>query len=376
MSKSENQKNYSSSATHQSVQKSSTLNRKYVSRPTIRIEIDKIKEEAHAAPAVLAEESIPVEVDEPSIVPEEPLRSILQTPPENIIIERTKQIEIVDAFSEPEEDKIEDDVKNTTDIDVAEPADSPDLPPETHPYQRIIDEVAIKNSVSADADGETVPPPTPRELKNEAIKKALHQLDEQREEDAAVSKVIASEKKQARSEKHAKKQSKSKHTLSDSFKKNKRHSSVSKFILAFATSAACIGILGYFVSLNMPSISVRVAAMQTGIEAAYPSYVPRDYQLSGVSTGDNNTVTINFSGKDSDAFYISEEKSSWDSNALLNNYVKSEWGEDYTTLREQGVTIYIHNSDATWVNGGILYKLKTTGGSLSKKLIKNLALSL
>ena len=99
MSKSENQKNYSSSATHQSVQKSSTLNRKYVSRPTIRIEIDKIKEEAHAAPAVLAEESIPVEVDEPSIVPEEPLRSILQTPPENIIIERTKQIEIVDAFS-------------------------------------------------------------------------------------------------------------------------------------------------------------------------------------------------------------------------------------------------------------------------------------
>ena len=126
----------------------------------------------------------------------------------------------------------------------------------------------------------------------------------------------------------------------------------------------------------MPSISVRVAAMQTGIEASYPTYVPRDYQLSGVSTGDNSTVTLNFSGKDNDSFYITEEKSSWDSNALLNNYVKSEWDEDYTAVREQGVTLYIHNSDAVWVNGGILYKLKAVHGVLSKKVIKNIALSL
>ena len=376
--KSEHRKNNSSSAAHKkSTQKSYTLNRKYVSRPTIRIEI-----EQQPAASVDAESPVNVEIDaevtEPidvksttqfHIESEEPLRSILENPPENNIIERTEQIKITDAFSEPEEDRLE---------DAKAPADDvPDTPPEIHPYQKIIDDVATKNITNpADTDGETVPTPTPRELKNEAIKKALRSLDEQREEAAAVSKVIASEKKQARAEKQAKKQSKSKRTLSDSFKKEKRHSSFSKFVLAFATSAACIGILGYFVSLNMPSISVRVAAMQTGIEASYPTYVPRNYQLSGVSTSDNSTVTINFSGKDSDAFYITEEKSSWDSNALLNNYVKPEWGEDYTTLREQGITLYIHNSDAAWVNGGILYKLKTTGGSLSKKLIKNIALSL
>lgn len=376
MSKSENNKNCSSSATHQSVQKSSTLNRKYVSRPTIRINLDESKETKPEAAiqikpetkvstmATLAEEPIPVEVSNPPLSPEEPLRSILQTPPENKIIERTEQIQIATAFSEPEEDKIE------------EVADTPDLPPEIHPYQKIINQVTAKGSGS---DGEVIPPPTPRELKNEAIKKALRNLDEQKE-DEAVSKVIATEKKQSRISKKQLKQkhkkSKQSRTLSDSFKKEKRHSSVSKFILAFATSAACIGVLGYFVSLNMPSISVRVAAMQTGIEASYPTYVPRDYQLSGVSTGDNSTVTLNFSGKDNDSFYITEEKSSWDSNALLNNYVKSEWDEDYTAVREQGVTLYIHNSDAVWVNGGILYKLKAVHGVLSKKVIKNIALSL
>ena len=53
------------------------------------------------------------------------------------------------------------------------------------------------------------------------------------------------------------------------------------------------------------------------------------------------------------------------------------FGEDYTTVREQGVTIFISDrSDAAWVNGGILYKLTISSGTLTKKQIKNIALSL
>ena len=47
-----------------------------------------------------------------------------------------------------------------------------------------------------------------------------------------------------------------------------------KFAITSAVAVLSIAILGYLVYLNMPNISVRVAAMQSGIEKAYPSYIP------------------------------------------------------------------------------------------------------
>lgn len=150
-----------------------------------------------------------------------------------------------------------------------------------------------------------------------------------------------------------------------------------RFLIALAASAACVIALGLVVKLNMPDLSVRVAAMQTGIEATYPSYIPNGFQLSGVSTAKDNTITMDFSGPDNKTFKLTEEKSSWDSNALLNNYVKETWDSDYAVVREQGITIYLSNSDATWVNGGLLYHLTSpSADTLTKKEIKNLVTSL
>lgn len=75
-------------------------------------------------------------------------------------------------------------------------------------------------------------------------------------------------------------------------------------------------------------------------------------------------------------FSITEERSSWDSNALESNYVKSEFGEEYDKIREQGLTIFINNNSAAWVNGGLLYKLKCISGTLTKKQIRSIAVSL
>ena len=116
--------------------------------------------------------------------------------------------------------------------------------------------------------------------------------------------------------------------------------------------------------------------MQTGIDASYPSYVPRDFSLSDI-TSEDGKITLNFKNNTTgDAFSLVEERSSWDSNALLNNYVRDEYGDDYITMREQGLTIYISNSNATWTNGGIIYKIKTLSGTLTKKQLKSIAVSL
>ena len=149
-----------------------------------------------------------------------------------------------------------------------------------------------------------------------------------------------------------------------------------RVVLALACAAAAVFAIVYFVNLNAPDISLKVAAMQTGIEASYPSYVPRDFNLSDI-TSENGKITLNFKNSSTgDSFSLIEEKSSWDSNALLSNYVRSNFDEDFSTMREQGLTIYIDNSNAAWVNGGIVYKLNVVSGSLTKKQIRSIATSL
>ena len=205
---------------------------------------------------------------------------------------------------------------------------------------------------SAQLTSQTTAAQTPqlsaRELKDQAIKKAL-------------ASTIQTSKKEA---KKTKKKSK------------KMRFSAGRFVLAMLCAATAVFSIVYFVNLNTPDLSLRVAALQTGIEAKYPTYVPRDFSLSDI-TSESGKITLNFKNSSTDdAFTLIEEDSSWDTNALLNNYVKDEYGNDYTTIREQGLTIYINNSDACWVNGGVVYKIKVTSGSLTKKQIKSIAVSL
>ena len=147
-----------------------------------------------------------------------------------------------------------------------------------------------------------------------------------------------------------------------------------RVVLALCCAATAVFAIAYFVNLNSSNISLKVAAMQSGIEATYPSYVPRGYDLSDI-TSSSGKVTINFKSEEG-SFSLTEESSNWDSNALLNNYIKDEHGEDYTMVREQGLTLYMGNNWEAWVNGGVLYKLKVTAGSLTKKQMKTIATSL
>ena len=150
---------------------------------------------------------------------------------------------------------------------------------------------------------------------------------------------------------------------------------VKRIALAFACAAVVVGIIGFTVSQSTPDLSVRVAAMQSGIDASYPGYVPRGYALSDI-VSEEGKLAMTFSASDGTSFELSEEKSAWDNDTLETNYVKSTWGSNYTSIREQGITIYISGSNAAWTNGGIVYKLKASGNNLTKKQIKAIVTSL
>ena len=155
----------------------------------------------------------------------------------------------------------------------------------------------------------------------------------------------------------------------------KRSLGAKKLLLAFGCAALAVGAVGYFVSKSTPDISVRVAAMQTGIDATYPTYIPRGYSLSDIISEDKK-ISMTFIDSEKATFTLSEEKTSWNNETLEASYVKSSWGNNYTSVREQGITIFISGSNAAWVNGSILYKITASGNNLTKKQIKSIVTSL
>lgn len=156
--------------------------------------------------------------------------------------------------------------------------------------------------------------------------------------------------------------------------KKKHHAG--RIFLALVCSAGTVAALVAFVHFSIPDLSVRVAAIQTGIDAKYPDFIPRGYSMSNVTSDKEGVVVMAFNGPEGTAFTLSEEKSTWDSTALLNNYVKKNYPSDFVTLREQGITIYVRGEKASWVNGGLLYKIEATGKYLTKEQIRNIATSL
>ena len=149
-----------------------------------------------------------------------------------------------------------------------------------------------------------------------------------------------------------------------------------RFALAASMAVVTIAVLGYLVYINMPSLSARVAAMQAGIEKSYPSYIPANYRLDGLAKEDNGRITMNFKDDQGHKFTILEEKSSWDSAAVLTNYVKKNWGNDYSVAKGQGLTIYVSDSNAAWVNGGVLYVIMDAEGHLKSSDLHDIAVSL
>ncbi len=148
---------------------------------------------------------------------------------------------------------------------------------------------------------------------------------------------------------------------------------------AFNVAAASLGVLmitGYFTYVNMPNLSVRVAAAQAGIDASYPEYRPVGYRLNGPVAYQDGQVSMKFASNSSPVgFALNQSNSSWDSAALLEKYVNPRSEGKYATYNDGGLTIYTYGTDAAWVNGGVLYTVEGDA-SLSNEQVRRIATSM
>ncbi|MBR3386175.1 hypothetical protein IKG68_01210 [Candidatus Saccharibacteria bacterium] len=292
------------------------------------------------------------ETDNDKATPQQDLQKIIPAPvidnksPE-IILHTSKRTDLLEEKIEQAAEQITINTKKETVV----PAPRDTITEEIHRNEKnvedVLQEVIERQEEVADKASTRQKKKTARGIKDSAIEKALVEASSER-------------------------------TRHEKNRKNSRrtHFGFRRIVLALACAAAAVFAIVYFVNLNTPNVSLKVAAMQSGIDAKYPGYVPRDYNLSDI-TSESGKITLNFRNPSTgDAFTLIEEKSSWDSSALLNNFVRSNYGEDFSQVEEQGLTLFINGSDACWVNGGVVYKLRTTSGSLTKKQIKTIATSL
>lgn len=126
-----------------------------------------------------------------------------------------------------------------------------------------------------------------------------------------------------------------------------------------AASFAIMVLGGYLTYLNMPGLSVRVAAAQAGVAASFPDYRPDGYRFNGPVAYAPGQVAINFAANGGTTSYtVTEQKSSWDSQAVYDNIVSKAADDNYVTNSQQGLTIYTFGGNAAWVNKGVLYTIK------------------
>ncbi len=139
----------------------------------------------------------------------------------------------------------------------------------------------------------------------------------------------------------------------------------------FAGAALFVLVAGYVTYLNIPNLSLRIAASRAGIDATLPAYRPSGFAMSGPINYSQGLVTINFSSNSDDrSFSIAERASSWDSESLLANYVENET-PNYVTFQDKGLTVYVYEgSNATWVDGGIWYTIEGESQLNSDQLLR------
>ncbi len=137
--------------------------------------------------------------------------------------------------------------------------------------------------------------------------------------------------------------------------------------------AACLGLMilgGYLSYINMPNLSVRVAAAQAGVNAKYPGYTPSGYRFDGPVAYSNGTVSLGFAANGGTASYeINQKKSNWDSQAVLDNFVVAQ-SDQYSVNDIQGLTIYTYENNAAWVNRGVLYTISGNAPLRTDQVLK------
>lgn len=129
------------------------------------------------------------------------------------------------------------------------------------------------------------------------------------------------------------------------------------------------GFIGY---QNLASISLRAADSRAGIHASLPSYWPAGFAFSRNIKASPGQIVLSFhSNSDDRSFRITQNTSDWNSQTLLENYVAATEQHYQQIDQDNGKTVFTYgDANATWVDGGIWYKIEGNSILSNDQLLK------
>ena len=149
-----------------------------------------------------------------------------------------------------------------------------------------------------------------------------------------------------------------------------------RFAGMIASGVLLLFVGGYLTYINIPNLSIRVAAANAGIDASLPRYQPDGFRINGPIAYTNGEVSVKYKqAGSSDVYTLTQRTSDWDPQATLDNYVEPESRDDYEIHSAQGLTVYTYGKKAVWVNGGILHVIEGNI-PLSSQQIERIAASM
>ncbi len=162
-------------------------------------------------------------------------------------------------------------------------------------------------------------------------------------------------------------------------KKQRLHHRVAKKLhvsprtLSISSASLLFLLVGGFIAYqNVPNVAMHVASARSGVNAALPAYKPAGFAFNGPIQYKPGQITVSFkSNSDVDRkFSIIQSTSSWNSETLLENFVANT-DHPYQTYQDGGKTIYIYDgTNATWVDGGIWYRVEGNSSLSSDQLLR------
>lgn len=149
-----------------------------------------------------------------------------------------------------------------------------------------------------------------------------------------------------------------------------------RFAGMIASSVLLLFVGGYLTYINIPNLSIKVAAANAGIDASLPRYQPSGFRINGPISYVTGEVSVRYKqAGGNDSYTLTQRTSDWDPQATLDNYVEPESRDNYEIHSAQGLTVYTYGKKAVWVNGGILHIIEGTA-PLSSQQIERIAASM
>lgn len=157
----------------------------------------------------------------------------------------------------------------------------------------------------------------------------------------------------------------------------KRVGKAPKWLSISLVLLVALGLGGFFVWQNVPSVALKITSLNTHINASAPSYTPSGFKFAGLTNLHSGAITIQYKAN-SDAsrtYAITQEKSSLDSSSLVATVLPAHAPPQTAQINGKIIFIYGNDNDATWVDHGIKYFIDDNA-NLNTDQIEKIASSL